>query len=94
MSLPKWDIRIWLIGILTILIISIGGYVMKSLAGELAQTTRLAVSLAERQAVDDERFLEFRGDMKEIKDSIKDVRDLLIRTHMQELKKERLLTKN
>lgn len=91
MMRPKFDTRVWIIGILTVAVMSVGGYTMKSLAGDVENTKKLATNLAERQAVDDERFLEFRGDMKELKDSIKDVRDLLIKTHMQELKKERPL---
>jgi len=98
MAQNRWDARGWVIGILTVLVLSVGGYTVSSLAREVegAKTQaesakKIATELSERQAVDDERFRMIAEGMKELKASVNDVRELLIRTHMQELKKEKPL---
>ena len=81
----KWDYKLWVIGLLTSITIVGGGYTVKTLAADVEGVKQRAIALAERQAIDDERFLEVKKWMAEMKLDIKDVRDLLVKTHMKEL---------
>lgn len=90
----------WVITLLTTLTLAGGGYTVRTLAAanesnraEVEAVKKRASDLAARQEVDDERFRKIQTDMEEIKDSVKDVRDLLIKSHMPTLKDERPLPK-
>lgn len=84
-----WDYKLWVISLLTLITLSIGGYTAKTLAEDVAGVKNRAEALTIRQEVDDERYGKIKEDLDELKVSVKDVRDLLIKTHMQELKKEK-----
>lgn len=85
----KWDYKLWIIGLLTSITLVGGGYVVKTLAADVEGVQQRAQALAERQAVDDERFNKVEKWMIEMKMDLKDVRDLLVRTHMKELQAEK-----
>lgn len=87
----QWDYKLWVISLLTVVTLGIGGYTAKTLAEDVAGVKNRAEALTARQEVDDERFAKIQEDLIELKASIKDVRDLLIKTHMRELKEERPL---
>lgn len=86
-----WDYKLWVISLLTVITLGIGGYTAKTLAEDVAGVKHRAEALTARQEVDDERFSKIKEDLNELKVSVKDIRDLLFKTHIQEAKKERPL---
>jgi len=90
----RWDIKGWVITILLGLILSLGGYSVRSLTGsiestkqEIQRVDKVAADLVIRQAVDDARYTVIQTGIDEVKAQVRDVRELLIKTHLPLAKK-------
>lgn len=93
MTREKWDVKAWVITILLGLVLSLGGYSVRSLREDVekakesvARVDKVAADLVIRQAVDDTRFVTIQIGISEVQNQVKDLRDLLIKTHMPQAK--------
>lgn len=96
----KWDVQEWLIGVLVLLALSLGGYAWSSMKGEVEDLKTKTAVHATADAQEFERLKHFDEAMSAIsvriekletglRADIKDVRDLLIKTHIPELRNQK-----
>lgn len=96
----KWDVQGWVIGVLVLLTLSLGGYAWSSMKSEVDDLKSKTAVHADADAKEFERFKHFdaaidslNGRIEKLETGlradIKDVRDLLIKTHIPELRNQR-----